>query len=245
MTASPVIIVQARMTSTRLPGKVLLPVAGRPMLAWVLDRLRAVRADVGVAVATTTGAPDDTIVELCMTLGIPVVRGSEHDVLDRYHEAAAELNADPVIRITSDCPLIDPATSRAVLELWERDTPDYASNTLARTFPRGLDTEVLSRSALDAAWAMATEPFEREHVTPYVYRRPERFRLVNLFNAENEGMRRWTVDTPEDLDFVRVIYGELVPRNRSFDADAVRVLLRDRPELELINAAVEQKTLPT
>lgn len=126
MTASPMIIGQARMTSTRLPGKVLLPVAGRPMLAWLLDRLRAVRDDVGVAVATTTGASDDAIVELCATLGVPVVRGSEQDVLDRYHQAAAELNADPVIRITSDCPLIDPATSRAVLELWERVVPDYA-----------------------------------------------------------------------------------------------------------------------
>lgn len=245
MTTSPMIIVQARMTSTRLPGKVLLPVAGRPMLGWVLERLRAVRDDVGVAVATTTGASDDPIVDLCATLDIPVVRGSEQDVLDRYHDAAAKLSADPVIRITSDCPLIDPATSRAVLELWERDTPDYASNTLERTFPRGLDTEVLSRSTLDIAWATATEVFEREHVTPYVYRRPERFRLANLSSGRDEGMRRWTVDTLEDLHFVRAIYEELAPRDPTFDAEAVRALLHERPGLESINAHVEQTTLPT
>ncbi len=244
MSASPMIIVQARMTSTRLPGKVMLPIAGRPMLAWVLNRLRAVREDVGVAVATTTGSSDDAIVDLCATLGVPVVRGSEQDVLDRYHQAAATLDADPVVRVTSDCPLIDPATSRAVLELWERDGPDYASNTLVRTFPRGLDTEVLSRSTLNAAWTAATEAFEREHVTPYVYRHPERFSLANLSSGGDEGLRRWTVDTPEDMEFIRAIYEQLAPRDPMFDANAVRMLLREQPKLEDMNANVEQKIIP-
>lgn len=243
MPASPVIIVQARMTSTRLPGKVLLPVAGRPMLAWLLDRLELVRSDVRVAVATTAGASDDAIADLCVAMGTPVVRGSEHDVLDRYHRAAAELEADPIIRITSDCPLIDPATSRDVLDLWERERPDYASNTLVRTFPRGLDTEVVTRSTLEAAWSEATASFEREHVTPYVYRRPERFRLANLSNVADESARRWTVDTPEDLEFVRAVYEALAPQNRTFGAASVRALLHERPELELINAGVTQKTL--
>ena len=244
MPASPVIIVQARMTSTRLPGKVLTPIAGRPMLAWILDRLASVRDDVRVAVATSTGAADDPVVDLCSEMRIPVVRGSEHDVLDRYHQAASQLKADPIIRITSDCPLIDPATSRAVLELWEREHPDYASNTLERTFPRGLDTEVVSRSAIDAAWREATEPFEREHVTPFLYRRPERFRLANVANDRDEGGRRWTVDTPEDLEFVRAVFEALAASGGSFDAPAVRRLLRERPELERINAGVAQKTLP-
>lgn len=245
MPASPVIIVQARMTSTRLPGKVLSPIAGRPMLAWMLDRLASVRPDVRIAVATTTGAADDAIVELCAAMRIPVVRGSEHDVLDRYHHAATELAADPIIRVTSDCPLIDPATTRAVIELWERALPDYASNTLERTFPRGLDTELISRSALHTAWTEADEPFEREHVTPYLYRRPERFRLMNLPNIRDEGERRWTVDTAEDLAFVRAVYEALAPNDPSFDADAIRALLRVRPELERINAGVPQKSLPT
>lgn len=244
MPASPVIIVQARMTSSRLPGKVLAPLAGRPMLEWILERLASVRDDVPVAVATTTGSTDDAIVHLCTARGIPAIRGSEHDVLDRYHHAAAELDADPIIRITSDCPLIDPATTRAVLQLWERERPDYASNTLVRSFPRGLDTEVVTRAVLDEAWDAAAEPFEREHVTPYVYRRPERFRLVNHANDRDEGDRRWTVDTPEDLEFVRAVYDALASADRPFDAAAVRALLQERPTLEHINAGVPQKTLP-
>ncbi len=243
MSRSPTIIVQARMTSTRLPGKVLAPIAGRPMLAWQLDRLRRVRDDVAVAVATSDGPSDDPIVDLCGELGVPVVRGSESDVLDRYHVAAATLSADPVIRVTSDCPLIDPAVSRAVLELFERGEADYASNTLERTFPRGLDTEVLSVETLAAAWREASQPFEREHVTPYIYRNPSRFRLRNLRNERDEGDRRWTVDTPADLAFARAVYERLEVDAVTFDANDVRELLRREPALEALNAAVEQKPL--
>lgn len=243
MSRSPTIIVQARMTSTRLPGKVLAPIAGRPMLAWQLDRLRRVRDDVAVAVATSDGPSDDPIVDLCGELGVPVVRGSEADVLDRYRVAAATLRADPVIRITSDCPLIDPAVSRAVLELFERGEADYASNTLERTFPRGLDTEVLSSETLAAAWHEASQPFEREHVTPYIYRNPSRFRLRNLRNERDEGYRRWTVDTPADLAFARAVYERLEADAVTFDANDVRELLRREPALEALNAAVEQKPL--
>ena len=242
--SSPVIIVQARMTSTRLPGKVLEPVLDRPMLAWQLDRLNRVRSDVKVVVATTDLHSDDPIVELCRMAGVPVVRGSEDDVLDRYRLAAIRVSADPIIRITADCPLIDPAISRAVLELWEHRSADYAANTLERTYPRGLDTEVISRGVLETAWREATQPYEREHVTPFIYRRPERFRLVNLRNVADEGHRRWTVDTADDLAFVRAVYERLATTGAAFDADTVRDLLAREPELERLNGDVQQKTLP-
>ena len=244
MTSSPAIIVQARMTSTRLPGKVLVPVLDRPMLAWQLERLRHVRPDVNVAVATSTLPSDDPIVDLCESMGVPAVRGSEIDVLDRYRSAAAHLSADPVIRITADCPLIDPATTRAVIELWEKSGVDYAANTLERTYPRGLDTEVMRRSVLETAWRAASQPYEREHVTPFIYHHPELFSLVNLSNQTHEGHRRWTVDTAADLAFVRAVYEHLAPSGPLFDADAVRRLLATEPQLEAINAEVEQKALP-
>ena len=243
MSRSPVVIVQARMTSTRLPGKVLMPILERPMLAWQLDRLRRIRDDVRVAVATTREHTDDPIVALCSDMDVPVVRGPDFDVLSRYRSAAEQLDADPVIRITSDCPLIDPEVTRAVLELWERGDVDYASNTLERTFPRGLDTEVVSRSALETAWREATEGFEREHVTPYIYRRPDRFPLANLRSAGADGQRRWTVDTPEDIAFVRAVYAALAPDRPEFRTADVMALLAERPELELLNRMVEQKPL--
>jgi len=239
----PAVIVQARMTSTRLPGKVLMPILERPMLAWQLDRLRRIRDDVRLAVATTRRRTDDPIVELCSEMQVAVVRGPDFDVLSRYRTAAEQLDADPVIRITSDCPLIDPEVTRAVLELWERGDVDYASNTLERTFPRGLDTEVLSRSALEVAWREATEGFEREHVTPYIYRRPDRFRLANLRSAGHDGHRRWTVDTPEDIAFARAVFEALVPDRPEFRTADVMALLAARPELELLNREVEQKPL--
>lgn len=220
-----------------------MPILGRPMLAWQLERLQRVRDDVRVAVATTAQDTDDAVVRLCQELGTPVTRGPEADVLDRYWQAAIEHEADPVIRITADCPLIDPDVTREVLQLWEQTRPDYASNTLDRRYPRGLDTEVVSRSALREAWESATEPFEREHVTPFIYLHPERFRLVGLRNDADESMRRWTVDTAEDLEFVRAIYSDLTPVSPHFRAADVRRLLERHPEIEAINRHVEQKDL--
>jgi spore coat polysaccharide biosynthesis protein SpsF len=231
------------MTSTRLPGKVLMPIQGRPMLTWQLERLQRVRDDVRVTVATTDQPTDDAVVDLCAHHGIQVTRGSEADVLDRYWNAAREVGADPVIRITADCPLIDPDLTREVLELWERSGADYASNTLDRRYPRGLDTEVISRDALGRAWESATEAFEREHVTPFIYLQPDRFRLVGLRNAADEGMRRWTVDTIEDLAFVRAVYAHLLPTTPNFGATEVRELLRHRPDIEAMNVRIAQKAL--
>ena len=231
------------MTSTRLPGKVMKRVLGRPLLSYVIERLQRVRDDVRVVVATTTNAGDDAIEILCRDMGVPIFRGSEHDVLDRTAKAAARYQADPVIRVTSDCPLIDPEVSRVVLERYELGGCDYVANTLTRSYPRGMDTEVLSARVLRISDVEATKPHEREHVTPFVYEHPDRFRLCNVENERDLSGYRLTVDTPEDFSLVTAIYERLSPTEPSFGMSDVIALL-DRDEgLRGLNAAVEQKPL--
>lgn len=200
-----VAIVQARMGSTRLPGKVLLDLAGEPMLARVVSRLRRARRVDAIVVATSTLASDAPIVELCAARGWACFRGSEDDVLDRYAGAARSSAADIIVRITSDCPLIDPGV---VDEVCAAFAGDYACNFHPRrTFPRGLDTEVFSRAALERCHREATAPGEREHVTAYIYRHPEFFDLrgVTAEGGDWSGVR-WTVDTPADWAAVQAVY---------------------------------------
>ena len=237
-----VAIVQARMGSTRLPGKVLQDIAGRTMLARVVERASRCRSLDGVVVATTTGLEDDAIVEECRSVGVPVARGSREDVLDRYYRAAAERDADPIVRLTSDCPLLDPGVMGEVLDLFQKEGPDYASNVIVRTFPQGLDVEVVSRAALATAWREAKEPFERVHVTPFLYRHPERFRLANLTAGGDFSVHRWTVDEPRDLEFVRAVYARLGADGR-FGWGEILDLLRREPGLLEINHGVRQKSL--
>lgn len=238
------IIVQARMTSTRLPGKVLMPVMGRPLLEYQLDRLREVPRT-RLCVATTTNGTDEPIVDLCRKLSIAVHRGPEDDVLSRYVEAAAVMQADPIIRVTSDCPLIDPDVVSRVIALYEGGGCDYASNALTRTFPRGLDTEVVSRSALEMAGREATGPADREHVTPFLYRQPERFRLCGLQHTGDLSDHRWTVDTAEDYRFVSEVIQELYPQNPRFRMADVLDLLERLPELREINLGAQQREIAT
>ena len=200
--------VQARTGSTRLPGKVLLDVHGRPMLAFLLDRLRSL--DVDELVCATSDLPaDDPIAEIASAAGVGVVRGSESDVLSRYLTVLQETNATTLVRLTGDCPLIDPGVVQDVLALHHAQQADYTCNVLPRTFPKGLDVEVAQATALRAAAAEATAPEEREHVTPFLYRRPERFRLANLSCPLDLGDEWWTVDTAEDLANVRAIVAQL------------------------------------
>lgn len=195
-------IVQARMGSRRLPGKVLADVAGRPMLKLMLDRLAF--ADVGRVVVATSEAPeDDAVVSVAASAGVDVIRGSEADVLSRFLAVQRAFPSDVLVRLTADCPLLDPLIVReAVARHFDTDV-DYTSNTLVRTFPDGLDVEVIDAAALEAAAAEATAPEEREHVTPFIYRRPERFRLASFHHGEPLGDERWTVDTEDDLQWVR------------------------------------------
>ncbi len=235
-------IIQARMSSTRLPGKVLMTPAGQPMLVRVVRRTSQARRLDRVVLATTTSHEDDTIVKLSGASGWSTFRGSEEDVLDRYYEAAREYQADGIARITSDCPLIDPGIIDEIVRRFLRGQWDYVSNTLEpRSFPRGLDVEVFSFDALERAWREDTNPAWREHVTPYIYRHPELFRLHGVTNDTDYSHMRWTVDAPEDLEFVRKIYDHF--GHDRFRWKEVIDLLEQHPEWLEINRHVQQKVI--
>ena len=235
------IIVQARMTSTRLPGKVLLPLAGEPMLTRLIERLRRVRRADGIVVATTTNATDDPIAALCSQLGVPCHRGSEHDVLSRYADAARVHGADVVVRITSDCPLIDPALIDQTIAAFDEGGSDYVSNMLPPTWPYGMAVEVFSAAALAQAHAEATQAAEREHVTPFLYWHQERYRLRNVASPVDLSHHRWTVDTPEDYALVSRLFDHLMPNRPNFTQADVLALLDAHPDWIAINQHIQQK----
>jgi spore coat polysaccharide biosynthesis protein SpsF len=237
-----VAIIQARMGSSRLPGKVLADIGGRSMLESVVRRAaRAKRLD-AVVVATTTDGRDDPVVRECERLGVPTFRGSENDVLDRYYGAARAFEASTVVRITSDCPLIDPQlVDRVIAELASQQA-DYASNTLLLSYPRGLDAEAFTMAALTTAWETATESYERVHVTPFLYRHPERFKLVNVACAEDVSSLRWTVDTPADLELVRTLFDRARHHGEPTWEDVLAIVRRE-PALPAINGHIRQKAL--
>ena len=244
MTGRVMAIVQARLGSTRLPGKALLEIAGRPMLAHVLARAAAVPGVDQVVLATTASREDDALVELARAAGFACVRGSVEDVLDRFRSALGEHPGPAaVVRVTGDCPLLDPAVSGLVLGEYLRRAGevDYVSNVHPPTYPDGLDTEVFSPAALEAAWREARLGSDREHVTPYLWRRPERFRLANVARAEDLSALRWTVDDARDLDLVRAVYRALSPDgSRIFGMSEVLALLGARPELAALNAGTRR-----
>lgn len=229
------------MGSTRLPGKVLMDLQGQTVLARVTGRLRCAASLDEVVVATSVAAADAGIERECERLGVRVFRGNESDVLERYREAAARFQADAVVRITADCPLVDPGVVNDVVEAFKAHAPDYASNVLVRTYPRGLDTEVFSREALERAAAEATQPYQREHVTPYFYEHPLRFRLHPVTGPRDVSVMRWTLDTADDLRFLRAIYARL-PEGTSPWTEVLRILEQE-PGLAALNAGVEQKAL--
>jgi glutamate-1-semialdehyde aminotransferase/spore coat polysaccharide biosynthesis protein SpsF (cytidylyltransferase family) len=230
-----VAIVQARMGSSRLPGKTIADVAGRPLLLHVVERVQRARRVDKVVVATTDQSSDDPIATLCQLAGIQYFRGSEDDVLDRFYRTAQANTADIVVRITADCPLIDPAVIDKVIARFQVGDCDYVSNVLRYTYPDGLDTEAFSFAALERAWREAKKPSEREHVTPYL--RAEKFRMANVESESPVplGKYRWTVDIPADLEFVRRIY-EAFSGNNDFGYQDLFHLLRERPELATIQA---------
>lgn len=237
-----VAIIQARMGSTRLPGKVLKDLEGETVLVRVVNRLRRARLINEVLVATTDRPADDAIVKECRGLSVLVSRGDQDDVLDRYFRAAQLAKAEVVVRITSDCPLIDPEITDKTIAAFLEAGPDYASNALVRTYPRGLDTEVMSVAALGRAWQGARKGYEREHVTPYIYEHPAEFRLLSVTGDADYSRHRWTVDTPEDLEFVRAIYVRLT-NNPTFLWQDVLDLLDREPQLMELNRSVMQKAL--
>ena len=231
-----VAIVQARMGSTRAPNKVLADIAGKPMLAHVLERTARSRVD-AVVVATTGKPEDDVLARWVPDSGLAdVFRGSEHDVLDRFWRAARHAHADVIVRVTADDPLKDPQVIDRALSLLEADASlDYVSNTLNPTFPEGLDIEVFSFAALDRARSEATLASEREHVTPYIWKHPELFRVLNFEHDEDLSSWRWTVDKPADIDFMCKVFGAFPPGD-PMPYQAVIDYVRLHPEVAAINS---------
>jgi spore coat polysaccharide biosynthesis protein SpsF len=262
-----VAIIQARMGSQRLPDKVMLDIAREPMLVHVVERTKQAKTIDQVVIATTNERAEDPIAELCSQRGYACWRGSSFDLLDRYYQAAKQYEAEVIVRITADCPLIDPEiidkTVNAFLGLPEphttlisdsdKDTPPgskesnpygFAANRLpppwGRTYPIGLDTEVCSFQGLEIAWQEALEPHQREHVMPFFYENPERFRSLLVDHEKDYGTLRWTVDTPEDLEVVRRIFAHFKPRT-DFSWLEVLDLFQKEPDLAKINEKIHHK----
>lgn len=236
-----VAIVQARMGSTRLPGKVLKHLGGKSVLARVVERVRVATLVNEVVVATSTQPADDAIAEECERLSVACFRGAEADVLDRYYRAAKKFSADAVVRITADCPLIDPELIDDAVRTFLEQKPDYVTNGLVPTYPVGLDVEVFTSAALDAVWATAKETYERAHVTAYIYEHADLFKIASLRAEADCSRYRWTLDTPADLELIRAIYehfGEL-----KFGWREILSLMQSKPGLAAINAQVRQKNL--
>lgn len=231
-----VAVLQARMSSTRLPGKVLKPILGRPMIGRHIDRLRRCARIDRLVVATSTEDSDDAIKDFCVADGITCFRGSLHDVLARFDAAVkANLPCDHVVRLTADCPLADPWIIDAIVDLHLNAKADYTSNTVDRTFPDGLDAEIVSRRALAEAAAEATEAYDREHVTPFFYRNPARFRISQYKGNFDASQLRWTVDTPADFQMVEQVYRRLLPIKESFDFYDILRLVAQEPAIGSIN----------
>lgn len=226
------------MGSTRLPGKVLAELQGEPMLSHIVNRVRRARLVNKVVVATSEAAPDDQIAALCERKNIALFRGNEADVLDRYYHAAKEHAASTLVRITGDCPLVDPGIIDRVITAYLEDGCDYASNTLVCSYPDGLDTEVFSFAALETAWRDARRAADREHVTPYL-RTSKRFRLRNVKCELGRSLRhmRWTVDEPRDLEFVRAVYARLAERKNFVWRDVLQ-LLDAEPNVARVNSGL-------
>lgn len=233
-----VALIQARMSSTRLPGKVLLDIGGQPMLLHVIHRAKLAGSVDLVAVVTSRREDDDPIERLCNKKGIPCFRGSLDDVLDRYYQAACHFQADAVVRLTADCPLLDPKIIDRVVQTFRQGEFDYVSNALECTYPDGLDAEIFRFTALERAWKEARLKSEREHVTAYIHKHPEVFRLGSVTHEEDLSALRWTVDTPRDLEFVRTVYS-FFP-NADFGMDDILQVMKEHPEIAEINSGQQR-----
>jgi len=249
------------MAASRLPGKVLKDICGQPMLVRVVERTRRARTVDMVTIATTTDPVDDPIAEFCWEREYPCFRGSQYDVLDRYYQAARAAHADILVRITADCPVIDPQLIDWTVDSFIDSHADFAANRLPppwhRTYPIGLDVEVCSFPSLEKAWKEAGEPHQREHVMPYfyegipadasvttepitIYQSPRGFKVVYLNHSHDYGYLRWTVDTPEDLTLLRQVYQRFDHRDDFSWLDVLELFQRE-PQLAQINAAVHHK----
>ncbi|HEY3876492.1 MAG TPA: glycosyltransferase family protein [Candidatus Kapabacteria bacterium] len=234
------ICIQARMSSTRLPGKVMLPLAGAPLLQRMIERVRAAKVAARIVVITSSMNKDDRIEELCRAIETDCFRGHPTDLLDRHYQAAKHYGASVIAKIPSDCPLIDPSVIEKVFQHFDSTRFDYVSNLHPATYPDGNDVEIVSFQALETAWQEADRSFEREHTTPFLWERPERFRIGNV--AWETGMNysmshRWTIDYPNDYEFIREIYDHFWRKERPiFSSREILNLIEKYPEIATINA---------
>jgi len=232
-------IIQARLASTRLPRKTLMTIEGESLLGHLVKRVKDCKLVDDIIIATTTKEHDDDIVKFAKSINLKFYRGSEEDVLDRFYKTAIKYNVKSIVRVTPDCPLLDPKVADLVVSHYVEGNYDYVSNVLSRTYPDGLDTEVFSFQTLEKAWKEAKLPSEREHVTPYIYKHPELFRLFNVKkDGEDLSWMRWTVDTAKDFQFVNKIFSKLYHRNKIFHMEEVVRLLKESPELMEINRGI-------
>jgi spore coat polysaccharide biosynthesis protein SpsF len=239
-----VAIIQARMGSTRFPGKIFKNVLGKPLLDYQFERLKRSKSIAEIVIATTTNKSDQEIVNFCRSRSISYYRGSENDVLARYYETAKKYKADVIVRITSDCPLIDPAiVDKVVVEYLKDTSQDYVSNTLERTYPRGMDTEVFPFSLLEEMHREAKSLDEREHVTTYIYNHPEQYRIKQVKQVKDDSHYRLTVDTIEDFKVISKIIEFLYKDHPLFSLHDVICLLKEKPDIAMINQHIEQKKL--
>lgn len=231
-----VAIIQARMESTRLPGKMMMKILGKPIIYYVIDRVRQARLIDDVWLATTVNKADDVLAEWAEDNGVKYYRGSVDDVLDRYYQAAFLVRADVVIRITGDCPLIDPKVIDQVVGEYLKGRYDYICNRQPSTWPDGLDTEVFSMATLKKDWEEATLKSDREHVTTYVWQHPNIFKLKSIHHSVDLSQHRWTLDTKEDLEFLRLIFEELQKKQQFGHLAEVLAILQEHPDWLKINA---------
>lgn len=233
-------IIQARMGATRLPGKVLMEVMGKPILAYVVERIKRAHNIYDIIIATTNNRQDLAIVHLADKLEVKVYAGSEDDVLDRFYQAALLFKTNHIVRITADCPLIDPKVIDRVIDCYFESGADYCSNVLEVTFPDGQDTEVFSLNCLSAAWREASLSSDREHVTPYIKKNKTKFKLVNLRNKDDLSANRWTLDRKEDFEFIKAVLEALYPLNPDFTMEDILRFLERYPHLEALNKGIER-----
>jgi spore coat polysaccharide biosynthesis protein SpsF len=231
-------ILQARMSSTRLPGKVLKTILGKPMLVHLIERLKRAKLIDEIIVATSNCNSDDEIERLCQSIGIKCFRGSLHDVLARYYQASLSNPSEHIVRVTGDCPVIDPEIIDDVISLHLSSEADYTSNCAEPTFPDGLDTEIFTFSALEQAFTHANTSEEREHVTPYMYDKKTQNICVELLSDTDLSHYRWTVDESSDFTLIQLIYQALYPHTPNFTLADILALIKKQPELTKINQQI-------
>jgi spore coat polysaccharide biosynthesis protein SpsF len=239
--AKVVIVVQARMSSTRLPGKVLLPILGETLLKRMIERLQMIRHEATIVVATSDHEQDDIIQTEADTIGVPCFRGSLDNCLDRHYQAGLKYGADLVIKIPSDCPLIDPRIIDEVLDYYfaHQGEYDFVNNLHPATWPDGNDVEIMTMPCIEKAWKEASRKLELEHTTPYIWENPNKFRIANITWSAGKDYsmsHRFTIDYPEDYEFIKCVFEHLYPQKADFSCDDILRLLESKPEIYQINS---------